>query len=189
MSLTSSPVNADSSQTLSGKTYDANPTDAPAARFSLDLEYREVRTMTRPPFPPSNCRCCSCWPSCCWRSAAIWWSQGLAHEAQLPCSSSTARSIARASNSITAASSSNSSHTHLAAYQALAARGFVGAEDRLAWIEAAQHANRDAGLYGLDYRLTPRTASPPTLAQGLPLGQTVMTLTLPLLLETDLRAF
>jgi len=79
--------------------------------------------------------------------------------------------------------------THLAAYQALATRGFVGAEDRLAWIEAAQHANRDAGLYGLDYRLTPRTDSPPTLAQGLPLGQTTMTLTLPLLVETDLTRF
>src|SRR5512139_15383 len=79
--------------------------------------------------------------------------------------------------------------THLAAYQALVARGFVGKEDRLAWIEAVQLANRDAGLYGLDYRLMPRTASLPTLAQGLPLGQTSMTLTLPLLVETDLTRF
>ena len=79
--------------------------------------------------------------------------------------------------------------THLAAYQALTARGFIGAEDRLAWIEAAQQANRDTGLYGLDYRLTPRTPSLPALAQGLPLGQTKMTLTLPLLVETDLMRF
>ncbi|MDP1928545.1 MAG: monoheme cytochrome SoxX [Thiobacillus sp.] len=43
VSLQSSPVNADSSQTLSGKTYDPNLADAPAARFSLSLEYREVR--------------------------------------------------------------------------------------------------------------------------------------------------
>ncbi|MDO9220886.1 MAG: monoheme cytochrome SoxX, partial [Thiobacillus sp.] len=43
VSLQSSPVNADSSQTLSGKTYDTNLADAPAARFSLSLEYREVR--------------------------------------------------------------------------------------------------------------------------------------------------
>lgn len=78
---------------------------------------------------------------------------------------------------------------HLADYQALAARGFVGPEDRLAWIEAVQHANRDAGLYGLDYRLLPRTLSLPALAQGLPLGQTSMTLTLPLLVETDLVRF
>ena len=79
--------------------------------------------------------------------------------------------------------------THLADYQALTARGFVGPEDRLAWIEAVQLANRDAGLYGLDYRLAPRAPSPPDLAQGLPLGQTVMTLTLPLLIETDLPRF
>ncbi len=79
--------------------------------------------------------------------------------------------------------------THLADYQALAARGFIGTEDRLAWIEAAQLANRDAGLYALDYRLAPRAASLPALAQGLPLGQTTMTLTLPLLVETDLARF
>jgi hypothetical protein len=79
--------------------------------------------------------------------------------------------------------------THLADYRALVARGFVGAEDRLAWIEAVQLANRDAGLYGLDYRLLPRTAALPSLAQGLPLGQTSMTLTLPLLVETDLTRF
>jgi len=79
--------------------------------------------------------------------------------------------------------------THLVDYQALVARGFVGTEDRLAWIEAVQLANRDAGLYGLSYRLMPRAASPPSLAQGLPLGQTRMTLTFPLLVETDLPRF
>jgi hypothetical protein len=79
--------------------------------------------------------------------------------------------------------------THLAAFQALVARGFVGKEDRLAWIEAVQLANREAGLYGLDYRLMPRTTSPSTLTQGLPLGQTSMTLTMPLLVETDLTRF
>lgn len=79
--------------------------------------------------------------------------------------------------------------THLNDYRALVARGFIGAEDRLAWIEAAQKANRDAGLYGLDYRLTPRTASPPALAQGLALEQTNMTLTFPILVETDLPRF
>ncbi len=79
--------------------------------------------------------------------------------------------------------------THLDAYQALSERGFVGAEDRLAWIEAAQLANRDAGLYGLSYRLTPRTRSLPALSQGLPLGQTTMVLSMPLLVETDLMRF
>ncbi|MDP1863864.1 MAG: hypothetical protein Q8K52_08165 [Thiobacillus sp.] len=79
--------------------------------------------------------------------------------------------------------------THLNDYQALAVRGFVGPEDRLAWIEAAQNANRDAGLYGLDYRLTPRMASPPALAQGLALGQTNMMLIFPVLVETDIPRF
>ena len=78
---------------------------------------------------------------------------------------------------------------HLADYQALVSRGFVGREDRLAWIEAVQLANREAGLYGVGYRLLPRTPALPTLAQGLPLGQTSMTLTLPLLVETDLPRF
>lgn len=79
--------------------------------------------------------------------------------------------------------------THLNDYQALEGRGFVGPEDRLAWIEAAQNANRDAGLYGLDYRLTPRMASPPALAQGLALGQTNMILIFPVLVETDIPRF
>ena len=79
--------------------------------------------------------------------------------------------------------------THLAEYQALAGRGFVGAEDRLAWIEAVQLASREVGLAGLEYRLTPRAATDPALAQGLPLGQTAMVLTLPLLVETDLPRF
>ncbi len=78
---------------------------------------------------------------------------------------------------------------HLDGYRALVTRGFVGPEARLAWIEAAQLANRDAGLYGLDYRLAPRQAERPEYAQGLPLGSTVMTLTLPLLVETDLPRF
>ncbi len=78
---------------------------------------------------------------------------------------------------------------HQGDYQALVARGFVGPEDRLAWIEAVQLANRDARLYGLNYRLVPRTTSPSALAQGLPLGQTRMTLSFPLLVETDLARF
>lgn len=78
---------------------------------------------------------------------------------------------------------------HLAAYRTLAARGFVGPETRLAWIEAVQLANRDAGLTGLDYRLAPRQPERPELARGLPLGYTAMTLTLPLLVETDLSRF
>jgi len=43
VSLRSSPVNADSSSTLSGKTLGADAASAPAARFSISLLYREAR--------------------------------------------------------------------------------------------------------------------------------------------------
>ena len=73
-------------------------------------------------------------------------------------------------------------------YQALIARGFVGPENRLAWLEAVQQANRDAHLYGLDYSLEPRSMVVlPGL--GVPLGQTVMRLRMPLLVEDDLAVF
>lgn len=78
---------------------------------------------------------------------------------------------------------------HLADYEALAARGFVGAENRLAWIEAAQVAARASGVPALEYRLDPRADAPSALAQGLPLKETRMTLVLPLLVETDLARF
>ena len=78
---------------------------------------------------------------------------------------------------------------HLDAYHALIARGFVGAEDRLAWIEAVHLANQDARLYGLTYTLAPRVAAPASLADGLPLKQTRMTIKMPLLVETDLPRF
>lgn len=78
---------------------------------------------------------------------------------------------------------------HLDAYRALIARGFVGAENRLAWIEAVHFANRDARLYGLTYTLSPRAAAPAPLANGLPLKQTRMVVKMPLLVETDLPRF
>lgn len=78
---------------------------------------------------------------------------------------------------------------HLDAYQDLIARGFVGEENRLAWIEAVQLANQDARLYGLSYTLSPRAAAPATLASGLPLNQTRMVVKMPLLVETDLPRF
>lgn len=77
---------------------------------------------------------------------------------------------------------------HRHAYQALIARGFVGAENRLAWLEAVQQANRDANLYGLDYSLEPRSmVQQPGL--GVPLGQTVMKIRMQMLVEDDLGQF
>lgn len=78
---------------------------------------------------------------------------------------------------------------NLGGYKNLVARGFIGEENRLAWLEAVQQANRDAALYGLNYTLAPRTAAAAALAKGLPLGQTVMTLRMPMLVETDLPRF
>lgn len=78
---------------------------------------------------------------------------------------------------------------HLDAYHALIAKGFVGEENRLGWIEAVQLANRDARLYGLTYTLSPRAAAPASLAGGLPLKQTRMRVNMPLLVETDLQRF
>lgn len=73
-------------------------------------------------------------------------------------------------------------------YQLLIARGFVGPENRLAWLEAVQQANRDANLYGLDYSLEPRSmVQLPGL--GVPLGQTVMKIRMQLLVEDDLTQF
>jgi hypothetical protein len=78
---------------------------------------------------------------------------------------------------------------YLGGYQTLATRGFVGTENRLGWLEAVQKANREAALYGLDYSLAPRAAATTALAGGLPLGQTLMTLRMPLLVESDLLHF
>jgi hypothetical protein len=145
--------------------------------------------MTRPPFSALKLPLVLVLAALLLTSVSIWW--GGSHAA------SAAAELKSRQQSLDAARRKLDSSrqqqqliaTHLAAYRALVARGFVGAEDRLAWIEAAQLANRDVGLYGLDYRLAPRTTAPPSLADDLPLGQTTMTLAMPLLVETDLPRF
>lgn len=145
--------------------------------------------MIRPPFPALKIPLLLLLAALLLTIGGIWWSQGLAKQAEQALQQQHSGLISAQQQLDHSRQQQTLIATHLAAYQTLVAHGFVGAENRLAWIEAAQRANRDAGLYDLDYRLTPRTASPPALAQGLPLGQTVMTLTLPLLLETDLTRF
>ena len=145
--------------------------------------------MKRPPFPVLKLPLLLLLAALLLAMGGVWWSQGLAQQAEQALQQQR-EALDRSHQQLDHSRQQQQLiTTHLGAYRALAARGFVGAEDRLAWIEAAQHANRDAGLYGLDYRLTPRTTSLPALAQDLPLGQTVMTLTMPLLLETDLTRF
>lgn len=77
---------------------------------------------------------------------------------------------------------------YLGAYRTLIARGFIGPENRLAWLEAVQQANRDAQLYGLDYSMEPRTLAPAS-STTVPLGQTVMRVRMPILVEDDLMHF
>lgn len=145
--------------------------------------------MTRPPFASLKVALSVVLLATLFASASVFWSRNLSDSAEL--------ALQQQRNALQAAQQRLNQGqvqqqliaTHQSAYQALAERGFIGPEHRLAWIEAAQQANHDAGLYGLDYRLAPRTATPAIRAQGLPLGQTVMTLTLPLLLETDLPRF
>jgi hypothetical protein len=106
-----------------------------------------------------------------------------------PCNASKRHSMPRGRVSCRAQTEARLIALHLDAYQALIARGFVGEENRLAWIEAVHLANRDARLYGLSYTLSPRTAAPASLAGSMPLKQTRMAVKMPLLVETDLPRF
>jgi hypothetical protein len=145
--------------------------------------------MKTPPFAPLKLSMLLVLAALLLAGVGVWWSRSLAQDAATAMQQQRIKLNGARQQLAHSHQQQQLIATHLADYQALVARGFVGAEDRLAWIEAAQLANRDAGLYGLDYRLTPRTSSLPALAKGLPLGQTVMTLTMPLLVETDLARF
>ena len=119
----------------------------------------------------------------------IVWSRGKAHDAHAALDRQQA-AHAQARQTLTRSRDQQRLiQTHLGEYQKLSARGFVGPEMRLAWIEAAQLANQAAGLYGLEYRLAPRVTATPELARGIPLGQTALSISMPLLVETDLPRF
>lgn len=127
----------------------------------------------------------------------VWWSSGKLREAK----TAQAQQIQANRNAEQSLQRSKTEQLliqqYRGAYQTLVTRGFIGAENRLAWLEAVQQANRDAHLYGLDYSLEPRA---PVSASGLPLpssqstkvsllGQTVMKLRMPILVEDDLTHF
>lgn len=145
--------------------------------------------MNRPPFASLKLSLSLVLAAMLLTSGAALWSRSLSHDAETRLQQQNSALNTAQQQLDRSRQQQHLIATHLLAYRALVARGFVGAEDRLAWIEAAQHANRDAGLYGLNYHLAPRTVALPALAQGLPLGQTTMTLTMPLLVETDLPHF
>ncbi len=78
---------------------------------------------------------------------------------------------------------------YLPIWRAWQARGLMGGYGRLDWLQAAQNADKAAGLYGFSYEVEPPKPAPDALAAGLGLAQTVMKLKLPLLVESDLDRF
>lgn len=127
----------------------------------------------------------------------VWWSSGKLREAkaaqalQIQANQSAEQTLQRSNTE------KQLIQQYRGAYQTLVASGFIGAENRLAWLEAVQQANRDAHLYGVDYSLEPRTPASvsgmsmpltPSTKTSL-LGQTVMKLRMPILVEDDLTHF
>ncbi|MFN3545257.1 MAG: hypothetical protein ACK4UX_10450 [Thiobacillus sp.] len=145
--------------------------------------------MSRPPFPAIKLSIVLVLVALALAGLGIAWSQGAARDARATLERQQAAHEAAQERLARSREQQRLIEDHLADYQGLVSSGFVGAEDRLAWIEAVQLASRATGLSGLEYRLSPRARAAPTLAQGLPLGQTSMTLSIPILVETDLPRF
>lgn len=61
---------------------------------------------------------------------------------------------------------------YLQAYRQLEKNGFVGAEQRLNWVESLRAANAQAGLFGVDYQLTAQEPFP-YVAKDNPIGDRV----------------
>ena len=78
---------------------------------------------------------------------------------------------------------------YLPVWQNWQARGLMGGYGRLDWLQAAQNADKAAGLYGFGYQVEPAKPAPQGIADGVKLEATVMKLKLPLLVESDLDHF
>lgn len=81
---------------------------------------------------------------------------------------------------------------YLPTYQALQAMGFVGAEQRLGWLDGLAAANREAGLDNVQYQIGQQGDYPLANemgAAGLPVRQSVAKLSIPLVHEEDLMRF
>ena len=61
---------------------------------------------------------------------------------------------------------------YLQAYRQLEKSGFVGAEQRLTWVESLRAANAQAGLFGVDYQLSAQESFP-YIAKDNPVGDRV----------------
>lgn len=81
---------------------------------------------------------------------------------------------------------------YLPSYQALQAMGFVGAEQRLTWVDGLSAANREVGLDNLQYQIGQQGTYPLANELGvadLPVRQSIAKLTIPLVHEEDLMRF
>ncbi len=81
---------------------------------------------------------------------------------------------------------------YLPTYQALQALGFVGAEQRLTWVDGLSAANRDLALDNLQYQIGQQGPYPLANELGagdLPVRQSIARLTIPLVHEEDLMRF
>jgi hypothetical protein len=78
---------------------------------------------------------------------------------------------------------------YIQAYRQLEKIGFIGAEQRLNWIESLREANAQAGLFGVDYQMTAQEPFP-YVTKDNPIGsrikQSKMRLTFGVLHEADL---
>lgn len=81
---------------------------------------------------------------------------------------------------------------YLPEYQALQQQGFVGAENRLEWIEALRAADREAGLDGVQFKIDPQEKFQHPATSGViaaRVHRSTMRLTLGLTHEVDLIEF
>lgn len=81
---------------------------------------------------------------------------------------------------------------YLPAYYQLEKEGLVGAERRLDWVEALRVANDHAGLYGIQYEISPQQEVSDKKALGIShidVRHSLMKLNFGLLHEGDLRRF
>ncbi len=81
---------------------------------------------------------------------------------------------------------------YLGTYQALQELGFAGGEQRINWVDSLRKANREAGMFGVEYQIGQQVGYPLASEIGgsnLPMKHSVMKLTVPLLHEGDLMRF
>lgn len=81
---------------------------------------------------------------------------------------------------------------YMGTYQALQQLGFAGGEQRINWVDSLRKANREAGMFGVEYQIGQQVVYPLASemgGNGLPMKQSIMKLSVPLLHEGDLMRF